>query len=287
MPNRKIVNGEPYRYAYQGPEIDPETGKEAFQLRLYDSRIGRWLTIDPKHEFSSPYLAMANNPANVVDPDGGCTDCPNNAKDGDPYYHQDLGQLTYDASSGFWEDALGGTVLNDVNVGDALLSGYEVIEPHISGLNDVLVGSGLSQSRAWYNNGNHQKVNKFYEKTFKFLKKLNIDIPRPGVQRDYLKRTLKKAKKSPSSKFLRKAGYLGSALTITNIEIDVAQDGKIKFSNIIDGTVLVAGGVLLVVYAPGAAILGTVVLAYGALDYTFKTNDWIDSKVQQIKIYDK
>lgn len=44
MPNRQIVNGEPYRYAYQGQEIDPETGKEAFQLRLWDSRIGRWLT---------------------------------------------------------------------------------------------------------------------------------------------------------------------------------------------------------------------------------------------------
>ena len=71
MPNRQIVGGEPYRYAYQGQEKDPETGKEAFQLRLWDSRIGRWLTTDPYRQFSSPYLGMGNNPMRLVDPDGG------------------------------------------------------------------------------------------------------------------------------------------------------------------------------------------------------------------------
>ncbi len=76
MPNRQIINGEPYRYAYQGQEKDPETGKEAFQLRLWDARIGRWLTTDPKREFSSPYLGMGNNPLNKIDPDGGSTAGP-------------------------------------------------------------------------------------------------------------------------------------------------------------------------------------------------------------------
>lgn len=76
MPNRQIINGEPYRYAYQGQEKDPETGKEAFQLRLWDARIGRWLTTDPKGEFSSPYLGMGNNPLNKIDPDGGSTASP-------------------------------------------------------------------------------------------------------------------------------------------------------------------------------------------------------------------
>ena len=60
-----------YRYAYQGQEKDPETGKEAFELRLWDSRIGRWLTTDPAGQYSSPYLGMGNNPINGVDPDGG------------------------------------------------------------------------------------------------------------------------------------------------------------------------------------------------------------------------
>jgi RHS repeat-associated protein len=60
-----------YRYAYQGQEKDPETGWEAFELRMYDGRVGRWMTTDPYSQFHSPYLAMANDPINRIDPDGG------------------------------------------------------------------------------------------------------------------------------------------------------------------------------------------------------------------------
>ncbi len=74
MPDRNI-EGE-YRYAYQGQEKDPETGMEAFELRLWDARIGRWLTTDPAGQYASPYLGMGNNPISRVDPDGGM--------DGDP-----------------------------------------------------------------------------------------------------------------------------------------------------------------------------------------------------------
>lgn len=70
MPNRTLSGAEGYRYAYQGQEKDPETGKEAFELRLWDSRIGRWLTTDPYGQFS-PYLGMGNNPISQIDPDGG------------------------------------------------------------------------------------------------------------------------------------------------------------------------------------------------------------------------
>jgi RHS repeat-associated protein len=73
MPGRIIQDGEPYRYAFQGQEKDPETGKEAFQLRLWDGRIGRWLTTDPYGQYASPYLGMGNNPINSIDPDGGFT----------------------------------------------------------------------------------------------------------------------------------------------------------------------------------------------------------------------
>ncbi|MEE3999178.1 RHS repeat-associated core domain-containing protein [Tenacibaculum sp. FZY0031] len=75
MPERNDGASQ-YRYKYQGQEKDPETGKEAFQLRLWDGRIGRWLTTDPAGQYSSPYLGMGNNPISRVDPDGG-TDCPN------------------------------------------------------------------------------------------------------------------------------------------------------------------------------------------------------------------
>ena len=69
MPNRNIVGD--YRYKFQGQEKDAETGKEAFELRLWDGRIGRWLTTDPKGVHHSPYLGMANNPISTIDPDGG------------------------------------------------------------------------------------------------------------------------------------------------------------------------------------------------------------------------
>ncbi len=71
MPNRNTTDGN-YRYTYQGQEKDTETGKEAFELRLWDSRIGRWLSPDPYNQYFSPYLGMGNNPINGVDPDGGC-----------------------------------------------------------------------------------------------------------------------------------------------------------------------------------------------------------------------
>lgn len=74
MPDRNVEGN--YRYGYQGEyaEKDPETGMEVFELRQWDSRIGRWLTIDPMDEFYSPYLGMGNNPIRLTDPDGGSTE---------------------------------------------------------------------------------------------------------------------------------------------------------------------------------------------------------------------
>lgn len=70
LPNRNSNSGN-YRYAFQGQELDGETGMEAFQLRLWDGRIGRWLSPDPYGQYSSPYLGMGNNPINGVDINGG------------------------------------------------------------------------------------------------------------------------------------------------------------------------------------------------------------------------
>lgn len=67
-----LVEGN-YRYGYQGeyPEKDPETGMEAFELRLWDNRIGRWLKTDPYGQYASPFLGMGNDPINGIDKDGG------------------------------------------------------------------------------------------------------------------------------------------------------------------------------------------------------------------------
>jgi RHS repeat-associated protein len=69
LPSRNTTSD--YRYAFQGQELDKETGMEAFQLRLWDGRIGRWLSPDPYGQYDSPYIGMGNNPVNLIDPDGG------------------------------------------------------------------------------------------------------------------------------------------------------------------------------------------------------------------------
>lgn len=78
MPNRNVEGG--YRYGYQGEYAEKEPELEgsvnSFQLRLWDARIGRWLTIDPAGQHFSPYMGMGNNPISRVDPDGGCDDPP-------------------------------------------------------------------------------------------------------------------------------------------------------------------------------------------------------------------
>ncbi len=58
-------------------EKDDETtvggGSYDFGARIYDSRLGRWLSVDPlsaKYVYFSPYSAMANSPIYYVDKDG-------------------------------------------------------------------------------------------------------------------------------------------------------------------------------------------------------------------------
>jgi len=70
MPAHQVTDSN-YRYEFQGQEKDPETGMEAFELRLWEGRLGRWLTVDPMGQYDSPYLGMGNNPINRIDPSGG------------------------------------------------------------------------------------------------------------------------------------------------------------------------------------------------------------------------
>lgn len=72
MPGRTFTSEE-YRFGYQGQfaEKDAETGYNAFELRLYDSRLVRWHTTDPYGQYWSPYMAMGNNWISNVDVDGG------------------------------------------------------------------------------------------------------------------------------------------------------------------------------------------------------------------------
>jgi RHS repeat-associated protein len=71
LPTRNSTVG--YRSGFQGQEFDAETNMEAFRLRLWDGRIGRWLSPYPAGQYHSPYSGMGNNPIGMIDPDGGST----------------------------------------------------------------------------------------------------------------------------------------------------------------------------------------------------------------------
>jgi RHS repeat-associated protein len=66
-----------YRFGFNGMEKDNEvkgTGNSLdFGARIYDSMLGRWLSLDPlqeKYPMLSPYNFVGNNPIANIDPDG-------------------------------------------------------------------------------------------------------------------------------------------------------------------------------------------------------------------------
>ena len=63
------------KYLMQGAfsEMDDDIGWNDFAFRNYDPQIGRWVQQDPFAAFyiSSPYVGMANDPINNIDPSGG------------------------------------------------------------------------------------------------------------------------------------------------------------------------------------------------------------------------
>lgn len=74
MPTRSFASSsEDSRYKFTSKERDAETTYDYFGARYYDSRIGRWLSVDPmaeKYPGLSPYNYCLNNPVKYIDPNG-------------------------------------------------------------------------------------------------------------------------------------------------------------------------------------------------------------------------
>jgi RHS repeat-associated protein len=76
MPGRGF-SSDRYRFGFNGKEKDDELKGSGnsydFDARIYDPRLGRWLSCDPlaiKYPFASPYNFALNTPIQAVDPDG-------------------------------------------------------------------------------------------------------------------------------------------------------------------------------------------------------------------------
>jgi RHS repeat-associated protein len=77
MPGRKYsVGGSGYRYGFNGKENDKDAGEgiQDYGMRIYDSRLGRFLSVDPytkKTPNITPYLFANNSPLINIDFKGG------------------------------------------------------------------------------------------------------------------------------------------------------------------------------------------------------------------------
>ncbi len=76
MPGRNFSSNL-YRYGFNGKENDNEVKGEgnsiAYENRIYDTRLGRWLSLDPfqrKYSGESNYIYTSNNPILYLDTDG-------------------------------------------------------------------------------------------------------------------------------------------------------------------------------------------------------------------------
>ena len=73
MDGRSLVGSADGRYKFTGKEKDAETGYDYFGARYFDSRVGRFLSVDPhalKYQALSPFCYAANNPVAFLDPTG-------------------------------------------------------------------------------------------------------------------------------------------------------------------------------------------------------------------------
>ncbi len=78
QPGRKYTAGTGYRYGFNGKENDNEVKGEGNQqdygLRIYDPRLGKFLSVDPltkKYPMLSTYQFASNSPIAGIDLDGG------------------------------------------------------------------------------------------------------------------------------------------------------------------------------------------------------------------------
>lgn len=73
MPGRSYSNGSEYRYGFNGKEKDAETTTQDYGMRIYDARLGRFLSVDPlikNYPMLTPYQFSSNRPIDGIDMDG-------------------------------------------------------------------------------------------------------------------------------------------------------------------------------------------------------------------------
>jgi RHS repeat-associated protein len=72
-PGRSYQSSNSYRYSFNGKENDLESGTQDYGFRIYNTVLGKFLSVDPltkKYPFLTPYQFASNNPIAGTDMDG-------------------------------------------------------------------------------------------------------------------------------------------------------------------------------------------------------------------------
>ncbi len=75
LPGRSFSSGNKYRYGFNGKENDKDAGEgiQDYGMRIYDERLGRFLSVDPiqkSYPELTPYQFASNTPLEAIDLDG-------------------------------------------------------------------------------------------------------------------------------------------------------------------------------------------------------------------------
>lgn len=133
-----IWGGSEYSFSFNGMEkvddIKGDGNALDFGARIYDSRLGRWMSVDPRFkDFAgwTPYKVLLNSPIVMVDPNG---EVERDAKTGKPILHSDckLSKQMYDSENPAEISGYSGYVV--ANDGKTKLSVMRVKSVHLTNL---------------------------------------------------------------------------------------------------------------------------------------------------------
>jgi RHS repeat-associated protein len=285
-------------YRYSGKEMNSDFGLNWLDhgARWYDGSVGRWWSADPfteTQESWSVYHFNYDNPVNYVDFTGlyperdidyaTCPTCP--AGEEFDKHRKNSILFHYDDQTQLVSTTTGVTIYAEKE------DVFDDIEKHANGLNDIILGLGLTQVKNLYNN-NHNYVSKSYYEFYKANKNITtnipgfgkISLPKPGQVRQTLKKAFSISKKARISKILTGAGWVGGGLTAAKIVSDALEDNQLKPSSAVDGLILLGAGAATILGAPAIAVAAGIAVGYGVLDYTFDIGDKLDQALPQISI---
>jgi RHS repeat-associated protein len=188
MPGRQYTDaGADPQHGYQGDYArkNPDLQWSSFELRNFDSRLGRWLSVDPAAQYHSLYMAMGNNPISVIDPDGAWG-----------YYNETTGEFEWLANretGTFEKDGMTWTLVSEnfeefKERMDEQLSGQEGSTNESEKAPTVELSDAVLEQMATENKLKEQIVEEMIKTAYPEL--LNKDDEKSLAQLSYLRRVL-------------------------------------------------------------------------------------------------